>query len=102
MDIVPGAPVSIEIIATPRRVAARKTLARVCAKDPATAKRHRAQKAKRPSWQEWIRGGKFWHHQMKTRAAASLEPGSKYTVRATVDVMRDLESVKEFVKVGAQ
>ena len=49
MDIEPGAPLSIEVIATPKRVAARKTLERVCAKDPAVAKRHRVQKAKRPS-----------------------------------------------------
>ena len=102
MDIAPGATVSIEIIATPRRAAARKTLARVCGKDPATAKRHRTQKTKRPSWQEWIRGGRFWHHQMKTKSAATLEPGSRYTVRATVDVMRDLESVKGCVKVAVQ
>ncbi len=101
MDIVPGAPVSIEIVATPRRAAARKTLARVCGKDAAVAKRHRTQKTKRPSWQEWIRGGKYWHHQMKTKPSASLELGSKYTVRATIDVMRDLESVKEFVKLAA-
>ena len=59
MDIEPGAPLSIEVIATPKRVAARKTLERVCAKDPAVAKRHRVQKAKRPSRQEWIRGGKY-------------------------------------------
>jgi hypothetical protein len=102
MDIVPGAPLSIEVIATPKRVAARKTLERVCSKDPAVAKRHRVQKAKRPSRQEWIRGGKYWHHQMKTKPAASLEPGSKYVVRATVDVMRDLQSVKQFVKIGAE
>lgn len=102
MDIVPGAPLSIEVIAAPTRVAARKTLERICAKDPAVAKQQRLQKAKRPSWQDWIRGGKFWHHQMKSKPAASLEPGSKYVVRATVDVMRDLQSVKQFVKIGAE
>jgi hypothetical protein len=102
MNIVPGAPISIEIILTPRRAAARKTLLRVCEKDPAIALRRHAQKTKRPSWQEWIRGGRHWHHQMKTKPGASLEPGSKYTVRATVDVMRDLESVKKFVKIAAE
>ena len=102
MDIAPGATISIEITTTPRRAAARKTLYRVCAKDPATAKVHHKQKAKRPSWQDWIRGGRYWHHQMKSKPGASLEPGSRYTVRATVDVMRDLESVKEFVKLAAE
>jgi hypothetical protein len=102
MDIAPGATLLIEITAPPRRASARKTLYRVCRKDPALDKRHRRQKTKRPSWQDWIRGGKFWHHQMKSKPIAELEPGCKYTVRASVDVMRDLESVKTFVKVSAQ
>lgn len=102
MDIAPGATVSIEITATPRRAAARKTLCRVCAKDPAIAKLHHQQKASRPSWQEWIRGGRFWHHQMKTKPGILLEPGKVYTVRASVDVMRDLDSVKGCVKVAVR
>lgn len=101
MDVMPGTTLSIEITGTPRRAAARKTLYRICAKDPAIAKLHREQKAHRPSWRDWIRGGRFWHHQMKSRSGASLEPGKVYTVRASVDVMRDLESVKDYVKVTA-
>ena len=100
MEIEPGSNITIEITKTPQRQAACKTLYRVCQKDPAVARMHRRQKTKRPSWQEWIRGGKYWHHQMKTKPSASLEPGSKYTVRASVDVMRDLESVKRFVKLS--
>ncbi len=99
MDIAPGATVSIEITAMPRRESARKTLCRVCGKDPAVAKHHRKQNSRRPSWQEWIRGGKFWHHQMKSKPAAKLESGKVFNVRASVDVMRDLESVKDCVKV---
>jgi len=99
MDIAPGSNVTIEITKTPRREAACKTLYRVCRKDPAVARHHRRQKARRPSWQEWIRGGKYWHHQMKSRPAAELTPGATYTVRATLDVIRDLESVRDCVKV---
>ena len=99
MDIAPGSTVNIEITKRPRSAAARKTLARVCQKDPDVAKHRRIQKAKRPSWQEWIRGGRYWHHQMKTKPSANLEPGSAYTVRATVDVVRDLQSVKGCVNL---
>jgi hypothetical protein len=99
MDIAPGSNVTIEITKVPRADAARKTLYRICRKDPAIARHHRRQKDKRPSWQDWIRGGRYWHHQMKSKPAASLKPGAVYTVRASVDVMRDLESVKRFVKV---
>jgi hypothetical protein len=99
MDIAPGTSVIIEISRTPLKEAAAKTLVRLCRKDPAVMRHHRQQQAKRPSWQEWRRGGKQWHHQMKTRPALSLRPGAKYTIRATVDVLRDLNSVKRWVKV---
>jgi hypothetical protein len=102
MDAAPGKSISIEITARPRRAAAQKTLLRLCGKDPVVAKPHRRQKGSRPSWQEWIRGGKYWHHQMKSKPAATIEPGRVFTVRASVDVMRDLESVKDCVKVTAR
>jgi hypothetical protein len=99
MNIEPGSVVSVEIAATPRGAAARKTLIRVCRKDPRIAKQHRSQKDKRPSWKDWIRGGRFWHHQMKSKPAIGLDPGERYTVSASVDVIRDLQSVERFIKV---
>jgi hypothetical protein len=102
MDIAPGSMVTIEINKDPRREAARKTLHRVCLKNAELAKQARHQKHIRPSWQDWIRGGKFWHHQMKTKPLSKLEPGRVYTVRATLDVIRDLESVEDCVRVTAQ
>ena len=101
MDITPGATVSIEISAPPRNEAAKKTLYRICRKDAGVAKFHRRWKDKRPSWQTWIRGGKLWHHQMKSRPPLKLTAGAKYTVHATVDVIRDLESVRKWVNVSA-
>jgi hypothetical protein len=99
MDIAPGADLLVKITAVPRRAAAQKTLYRICQKDPVVARRHRQQKATRPSYQDWIRGGRFWHHQMKSRPTARLEPGRTYSSRATLDVIRDLASVKDCVKV---
>lgn len=102
MDIAPGANVAIEIIARPRGDAASKTLNRICGKDPEVARKHRWMKRNRPSWQDWIRGGKYWHHQMKSRPAAKVDFGCVFNVRATVDVIRDLESVAKCVKVTAK
>lgn len=100
MNVTLGSTVTVEVIKTPTNDAAEKTLIRLLRKDPAVAKHHRHQQAKRPSWEFWRRGGMSWHHQMKTQAAVSLRPGSKYTIRATVDVVRDLASVQRFVRVG--
>lgn len=99
MDIAPGTDITIEITARPQKAAAVKTLRRICAKDPAVAKSQRYRKAHRPSWQDWIRGGKYWHHQMKSRPAATIEPGRTYNVKATTDVLRDLPSVQRWTRV---
>ncbi|MBU0639086.1 MAG: hypothetical protein KKB50_09500 [Planctomycetes bacterium] len=99
MDIALGTNVSIEVTASPTRAAARKTLARILCKDPAVAHDRRRRSKMRPSWQTWIRGGRHWHHQMKSKPLAIIAPGVKYTVFATVDVLRDLESVQRWVKV---
>lgn len=100
MDITPGSTVNIEITATPRAQAALKTLTRVCEKDSRIAKMRRDQKRDRPSWRWWQRGGRQWHHQMRTKSPVKLTPGSRYAVRATVDVIRDLESVSRWVNVS--
>lgn len=99
MDIKPGSLVTVELTKFPRRDAARKTIARVFRKDPAVARAQRKMHRQRPSWEEWTRGGNQWHHQMLSATGVSLKVGSKYSVRATVDVIRDLASVADVVKV---
>lgn len=99
MDIAPGKKVTIEIKATPSTPSGRKTLVRICAKDPAMRKLARSRKAKRPSWQEWQRGGRLWHHQMRSAAPVQLSPGRRYAVLATLDVIRDLASIERWVTV---
>lgn len=101
MDIQPGQMVKVEIANRPKNDAATKTLYRVLRKDADVNKAHRTRKRQRPSWQEWRRGGKMWHHQMKSRPMISLEPGATYTLRASTDVIRDLKSVAQCVKVDA-
>ena len=102
MGITPGNVVSIEVTAPPTSAAARKTLVRLFRKDPHVARHQRWQDRHRPSWQTWRRGGRLWHHQMKSLPPVKLIPGSRYSVLATVDVIRDLESVQRWVKVTAE
>lgn len=99
MSIAPGVNVCIEIIERPRSQSALKTLVRICRKDPRVAAFHRRQSAKRPSHQQWRRGGNYWNHRMKTEAAVAVKPGQKYNVLASLDVVRDLKSIEKCVKV---
>ncbi len=99
MDITPGKTVSIEITKLPTSAAASKTLVRLFRKDLAVVRHQRRQGKNRPSWQSWRRGGRMWHHQMKTEPPFKLAAGRRLSLLATVDVIRDLESVKRWVKV---
>jgi hypothetical protein len=100
MDIDPGSMVAVELTRPPTNAAARKTLARLLRKDPQVARRERWKARHRPSWQTWRRGGRLWHHQMTSTPGVDFSPGSRYTIRASVDVIRDLASVESFVKVA--
>ncbi len=99
MDIQPGTTVRIEIKRVPRTAAAVRTLTRICAKDPEVSRAHRIRKRKRPSIRAKQRGGRIWQHRMRSRVPVTLDVGKAYTVRATLDVVRDLASVERFIDV---
>lgn len=99
MDIAPGTKIRVEITATPRSEAARKTLTRVCSKDPRAVRQGRWRKQHRPSLRKSRRGGRMWEHRMKSRVPVQLTPGSSYTLHGSADVLRDLQSVSRWVAV---
>jgi hypothetical protein len=102
MEITPGTTVTVEITASPRTDAARKTLVRLLGRT-AEVRRHQCrQKRQRPSWQTWRRGGRMWHHQMKSTPPIPPTPGRRLSLLATVDAIRDLASVERYVKVIAE
>lgn len=100
MNITPNTTVVMTVTATPTREAGLKTIQRLARKDPAQQRHQRHRKSKRPSWQEWRRGGRFWHHQMRTESGIRIQRGSTFTIRATIDVLRDLASVAQWVQVA--
>lgn len=95
-----GSTLSVEVVSVPKSAAGKKTLLRLFRRDPAIERQARLQQRKRPSFQEWRRGGMWWHHQMKSESPIQIQPGAKYSLRATVDVLRDLNSVERYIKVG--
>ncbi len=99
MDVRPGMSVVVEITVPPRSAPARKTLLRLFRRDPQLLRHRDRQKRQRPSWETWRRGGRMWHHQMKSKPPISLAAGSRLSLLATVDTLRDLESVEKYVKV---
>jgi hypothetical protein len=99
MDVALNQNVAVEVTQAPTNAAARKTLERLFRKDPEVARKHRRQQRLRPSWQTKRRGGRLWHHQMKSPAPVPIVCGARCAIFATVDVVRDLSSVERFVKV---
>jgi hypothetical protein len=102
MDITPGKTVCVEIAKLPTNAAATKTLIRLFRKDPEVSRFQRRQGQNRPSWQTWRRGGRTWHHQMKTKPPFTLAAGRQLSILATVDIIRDIESVERWVTVTSK
>ena len=98
IDLKPGQTVRVTISKNITREGARKTLIRLFMKDKAVAgpieKRSRNFKElpKR-------RGGQIWTKR-PNKVHPNLNKGAVATVKATPQVLRDLESVATFVTVG--
>lgn len=100
MTITPGSRITVEVTSRPTNASAAKTLERLFRRDPQVESAIRKRKAKRPSHEDWIRGNNWWNHRMRSRSGIQLEPGAKYSLRADVDVIRDLRSVERFIAVS--
>lgn len=97
MDIQPGSTVKVTVKSRPRSAGARKTLARVFLHDPAIRK-------SRPSGpkpaKSKIRGGRVWTHPRSGSAAIVPDVGDTASIHATVDVIRDLQSLGSVIEVA--
>jgi hypothetical protein len=96
-QIEAGSKVKVTIKRTPISEGAQKTLARLFLKDRKIAKSRRSDpKPLNPT----RRGGRIWTG--RPRGAATHVPGvgESCEITATLDVVRDLASVKRYVDVG--
>lgn len=99
-DIIPGRDVLVKITKQPTNEAARKTLIRVLNKDPEIAEHTKRQRRARERHNRpHARGGRTWIIRIPKQEFVRCLPGEQGKVRATMDVIRDLASVKRFVDV---
>ncbi|MEM7680363.1 MAG: hypothetical protein AAF288_00250 [Planctomycetota bacterium] len=101
--IEPGSQIRITVAAEPKAAAARKTLVRLLSKDEAVAAEHeRLRIARQKNQWENQRGGRvrLWQgRQVKLRPVKG-ETGESGSIRATVDVLRDLPSVAKYLDIA--
>ena len=100
-NIAPGQKVQIKIVRDPSNQAARKTLVRLLSKDEAIAKENeRLRRARARHANPRQRGGRIWTGRVIKQRPVKGQRGEAGTIRATVDVLRDLGSVEKFVEVS--
>ncbi len=96
MDIQPGHNVTITVTRDVTRPAAQKTLARIFLKDDKISKSRNHDKKE---VMKSTRAGRIWNHRHRGSVAVCPQKGQSATVQATVDVIRDINSVASFVDV---
>lgn len=100
--IKPGSRVHVKVVKQPTNEAAAKTLQRVLMKDAAMQKdTRRLRRIREQETRTHQRGGRTWTVRIPKPARLHGRVGEAGTVRATLDVLRDLRSVERFVEVSA-
>lgn len=98
--IKPGSTVTVKVTKTPTNAAGVKTLQRVLAKDPVQQKDvRRLRRIREQETQIHQRGGRQWHVRIPKPTKIHGRAGESGTVKATLDVLRDLRSIEKFVDV---
>jgi len=101
-DIKVGSNVKVTVVKDVTNEAARKTIARILAKDADIAAEHkRLRKSRDRHLRLEARGGREWAVRVIKQHPIQGKSGETGTVLATVDVINDLNSVKKFVEVSA-
>lgn len=98
--IAPGTRVKVSITKQPTSAAAAKTLVRVLSKDRAIeAENKRLRRVRDRHLRITRRGGRPWAIRVTKQHPVKARPGESGTLIATVDVLRDLASVRRFIEV---
>jgi hypothetical protein len=100
LDIQPGQTVTVKIVRQPASAAAVKTLTRVLSKDAsktAMIRDRKQQRARATTIKQ--RGGRVWEGRPARIPVFSAAVGEQGTVLASIDVIKDLNSVRRFIEV---
>lgn len=99
-DVKIGDTIKVTVANEPTSLAAGKTLARVLGKDPDAAKANRLQaRVRAKNYNPRRRGGRLYSGRVPKQHIRKGILGETGTVRATLDVIRDLRSVERFIEV---
>ncbi len=98
-DVKPGQWVTIRITKPPRAESRRKTLIRLCEKDPAMRKERERLKRSRLVRRD-RRGGRLWADRPARIPTVCTAPGSTYRIFASLDVLAELKSIERSVEVA--
>ncbi len=98
IDVAPGTLVQVKLAKQPKRAAAIKTLDRLFRKDGKIKKELERLKETRPT-RFHTRGGRPWGDRPPQLRPFKLQTGASCKIVASVDVIRDLASVGEYVEV---
>jgi hypothetical protein len=99
-ELKPGTAITLRVTKNPTNEAAAKTLSRLFAKDPVNKRaRIRRKKLRAGALDVRRRGGRPW--EVRTKAPRLIQPkaGDSCKIRATSDVVGDLQKLARFVEV---
>lgn len=100
-SIKPGTHIDIKVVKRPTNAAGVKTLVRVLRKDrEAMREDRRLRDARERNTRHEQRGGRQWAVRVPAQRPVQAEAGETGRVLASVDVIRDLQSVEKFVEVS--
>jgi hypothetical protein len=97
-QVKPGQWINVKVTALPKSVSGRKTMVRIFEKDRAAqSERRRLAKTRKPRADR--RGGRLWWDRPARLQVVSTQPGATYKVFGSVDVLRELASLKGCVEI---
>ncbi len=101
-DIAPGSRIHVKIVKEPTSAAAAKTLVRILSKDAGVqAENARQREIRTRLYNPKRRGGRTYAGHVVKQHPVKGCAGESGTITATLDVLRDLNSVQRFVEVSA-
>ena len=97
-EITPGQWVNVKVTSEPKAEARKKTMVRLFEQDQGT-KRERERLARARVTRRHRRGGRLWADIPPRLQVVKTTPGATYKLFASVDVLRDLNSIANCVEV---
>jgi hypothetical protein len=98
-QVKPGQWINVKVMALPKSAAGRKTMIRIFEKDQKVQLERRRLSRSRQV-QTHRRGGRLWSDRPARLQVVNTKPGTTYKVFGSVDVLRELESLKGCVEIS--